>query len=296
MYSENMQLVLGKSPATMSEIAAYVHPDDRERLEAAHKSALDRTGTYQEVVRFNRPDTGQQIWVDSRGKVGYDTAGRPARMRGVSVDVTERYQAELELREANRKKDEFLAMLAHELRNPLAPISTAAEMLKMTASTDSKIKKASEVISRQVKHMTSLVDDLLDVSRVTRGLVQLEKEYVDVKTAVASAVEQSRPLIESRRHSLTVRTDAAHSTVEGDRTRLIQVITNLLNNAAKYTPQDGKIGLTVCSGDGMIEISVTDNGSGIDSKLLPHIFDLFTQAQRTPDRSQGGLGHRVIHN
>jgi PAS domain S-box-containing protein len=290
VYSENIQLVLGYSPATMSEIAAYVHPDDRERLATAHEAALNGAGNYQEVVRFTRPDTGQQIWVDSRGKVGYDMEGRPARMRGVSVDVTERYQAELELREANRKKDEFLAMLAHELRNPLAPISTAAEMLRMTAASDSRTRKASEVISRQVRHMTSLVDDLLDVSRVTRGLVQLEKEYVDVKAAVSSAVEQSRPLIESRRHSLTVRTDAAHSTVEGDRTRLIQVIANLLNNAAKYTPQGGEISLTVRSGDGVIEIGVTDSGIGIDSKLLPHVFDLFTQAERTPDRSQGGLG------
>lgn len=290
VYSENIQLVLGYSPAKMSEIAAYLHPDDRDRLAAAHKSALDGAGAYQEVVRFNRPDTGQQIWVDSRGKVGYDSDGRPVRMRGVSVDVTERYQAELELREANRKKDEFLAMLAHELRNPLAPICTAAEMLKMTAANDSRTKKASEVITRQVKHMTSLVDDLLDVSRVTRGLVQLDKEYVDIKAAVTSAVEQSRPLVESRRHSLIVRTDATQSTVKGDRTRLVQVIANLLNNAAKYTPQGGEIGLAVRSTDGLIEISVSDNGIGIDNKLLPHVFDLFTQAERTPDRAQGGLG------
>jgi PAS domain S-box-containing protein len=290
VYSENIQLVLGYSPAKMDEIAAYLHPDDRDRLAAAHKSALDGAGAYQEVVRFNRPDNGQQIWIDSRGKVRYDAEGRPVRMRGVSVDVTDRYQAELELREANRKKDEFLAMLAHELRNPLAPISTAAEMLRMTAASDARTRKASEVISRQVKHMTSLVDDLLDVSRVTRGLVQLDKEYIDIKAAVASAVEQSRPLIESRRHSLTVRTDAAQSTVEGDRTRLIQVITNLLNNAAKYTPQGGEISVRVRSYEDLIEISVTDSGIGIDSKLLPHVFDLFTQAERTPDRSQGGLG------
>jgi len=290
LYSENIQLVLGFSPVRMDEIAPYLHPEDRKRIAAAHKAALEGTGAYQEVVRFNRPDTGQQLWVDSRGKVKHDAEGRPVGIRGVSVDVTERYQAELELREANRKKDEFLAMLAHELRNPLAPISTAAEMLRMTAASDSRTKKASEVISRQVKHMTSLVDDLLDVSRVTRGMVQLDKEYVDIKAAVASAVEQSRPLIESRGHSLTVRTDAAQTTVEGDRTRLIQVIANLLNNAAKYTPQGGEISLKVRSEVGLIEISVTDSGIGIDNKLLPHIFDLFTQAERTPDRAQGGLG------
>jgi signal transduction histidine kinase len=290
VYSENIMLVLGCSPSTMDAIEEYIYPEDREKIAAAHRQALEGAGTYAEVVRFNRPDNGKQVWLDSRGKVQYDSSSRPVGMRGVTVDVTERYQAELELREANRKKDEFLAMLAHELRNPLAPISTAAEMLRMTAASDSSTRKASEVISRQVKHMTSLVDDLLDVSRVTRGLVELEKEYVDVKSAVSSAVEQSRPLIEARRHTLTVRTDSANSTVHGDRTRLTQVIANLLNNAAKYTPQGGEITLTVSSGDGIINISVIDNGIGIDDKLLPHVFDLFTQGERTPDRVQGGLG------
>lgn len=289
-YSDNIMLVLGCSPPKMDVINEYIHPEDREKIAAAHRQALEGAGTYQEVVRFNRPDNGRQVWLDSRGKVQYDSAGRAARMRGVTVDVTERYQAELELREANRKKDEFLAMLAHELRNPLAPISTAAEMLRMMAVSDSGVRKASEVISRQVKHMTSLVDDLLDVSRVTRGLVQLEMEYVDVKAAVSSAVEQSRPLIEARHHSLTVRTDSSNPMVQGDRTRLIQVIANLLNNAAKYTPQGGEITLTVSSDDKQINISVIDNGIGIDGTLLPHVFDLFTQAERTPDRSQGGLG------
>jgi PAS domain S-box-containing protein len=290
VYSENIQLVLGYAPATMRDIAGHVHPEDRDRLANAHETALSGAGTYQEVVRYHRPDNGVQIWVDSRGKVQYDDGGEPLRMRGVTVDVTERYQAELELREANRNKDEFLAMLAHELRNPLAPISTAAEMLKMTTASDERTRKASEVISRQVKHMTSLVDDLLDVSRVTRGLVQLEKDLVDVKSAVSSAVEQSRPLIEARRHNLTVRTDSAYSTVLGDRTRLVQVIVNLLNNAAKYTPQGGDIVLSVFAASEWIDIHVTDNGIGIEDKLLPHVFELFTQAERMPDRAQGGLG------
>ncbi|NNG22517.1 response regulator [Massilia sp. ML15P13] len=290
VYSENTAVVLGFSPSSMGKASQYIHAEDRDKVASAHRAALDGAGAYEVVVRFIRPDNGRQIWADSRGKLRYDSEGRPARMRGVTVDVTERYQAELELREANRKKDEFLAMLAHELRNPLAPISTAAEMLRMTAGGDARTRKASEVISRQVKHMTSLVDDLLDVSRVTRGLVHLEKETIDVKSAVASAVEQSRPLIETRHHSLTVRTDAAQSTVHGDRTRLVQVIVNLLNNAAKYTPQGGEIALAVHAGADMVSISVADNGIGIDSRLLPQVFDLFTQAERTPDRAQGGLG------
>jgi PAS domain S-box-containing protein len=289
-YSDNIALVLGCSPSSMDSVSEFIHPEDRSRIAAAHRIALDGAGTYQEVVRFIRPDNGEQIWIDSRGKIQYASDGGAASMRGVTVDVTERIRAELELREANHKKDEFLAMLAHELRNPLAPISTAAEMLRLTATSDARIRKASAVISRQVKHMTSLVDDLLDVSRVTRGLVQLEKEYMDIKAAVSSAVEQARPLIEARHHNLTVRTDAAYSTVLGDRTRLVQVIVNLLNNAAKYTPQGGEIALVVHAEEGCVDISVSDNGIGIEEKLLPYVFDLFTQAERTPDRMQGGLG------
>jgi PAS domain S-box-containing protein len=289
-YSDNISLVLGFSPDGMDVVGAHIHPDDRETIALAHREAIAGAGTYQEVLRFIRPDNGRQVWLDSRGKVQFDDDGRAISMRGVTVDVTERYQAEFELRESNRKKDEFLAMLAHELRNPLAPISTAAEMLRLTNATDARTRKASEVISRQVKHMTALVDDLLDVSRVTRGLVELERELVDIKAAVANAVEQARPLIEARRHALTVRTDGSHATVLGDRTRLVQVIANLLNNAAKYTPQGGEITLVVHAFGGWVDIGVIDNGIGIDARLLPHVFELFTQAERTPDRAQGGLG------
>jgi PAS domain S-box-containing protein len=289
-YSENVMDVLGFAPERMGAVGEHIHPDDRQRIADAHRAAIAGDGAYQEIIRFIRPDNGRQVWLDSRGKVQFDADGKAMRLRGVTVDVSERYQAEFELRESNRKKDEFLAMLAHELRNPLAPISTAAEMLRLTNAVDPRTKKASEVISRQVKHMTALVDDLLDVSRVTRGLVELDKELVDIKAAVANAVEQARPLIEARRHALTVRTDATQATVLGDRTRLVQVIANLLNNAAKYTPQGGEITLAVHPADGWVEIAVIDNGIGIDARLLPQIFELFTQAERTPDRAQGGLG------
>jgi PAS domain S-box-containing protein len=288
--SDNTLTVLGFSPTRMDAAAAFIHPEDREQIAHAHREALAGKGAYQAIVRFTRPDNRKLIWLDSRGRVQYDADGRPVRIRGVTVDVTERYQAEFELREANRKKDEFLAMLAHELRNPLAPISTAAEMLRMTAHSDPRTKRASEVIGRQVRHMTALVDDLLDVSRVTRGLVELEMEPVDIKAAVASAVEQVRPLLEARNHSLTMRTGSAVALVRGDRTRLVQVIANLLNNAAKYTPQGGEITLALDVADGRVRVCVIDNGIGIDDALLPHVFELFTQAERTPDRAQGGLG------
>jgi signal transduction histidine kinase len=194
------------------------------------------------------------------------------------------------LKEQDRRKDEFLAMLAHELRNPLAPIASAAELLKIGIASEERVRRSSEVISRQVKHMTSLVDDLLDISRVTRGLIQLENVVVDVKATIRSAVEQSRPLIEARGHFLAIEQDPEGASVMGDPNRLVQVVANLLNNAAKYTPRGGRILLAVERKGSIVRICVQDNGIGIDKELLPQVFDLFTQAERTPDRSQGGLG------
>ncbi|MDN4052536.1 PAS domain S-box protein [Massilia sp. YIM B02763] len=194
------------------------------------------------------------------------------------------------LQEQDRRKDEFLAMLAHELRNPLAPIAAAADMLRLGTAGEERVRRASEVIGRQVRHMTSLVDDLLDVSRVTRGLIQLDSTVLDPMTIVAGAVEQARPLVEARRHLLSVDGDAGGARIVGDANRLVQALVNLLNNAAKYTPPGGSIDLSVARQGTTLSIRVRDNGLGIDAALLPHVFDLFTQAERSPDRAQGGLG------
>ncbi|AWG45926.1 MULTISPECIES: ATP-binding protein [unclassified Massilia] len=218
----------------------------------------------------------------------YDMAQKAAQERE-SLLASER-AARAEAERHNKMKDEFLAMLAHELRNPLAPITSAAQLLRLPEVNEGLRLKASNIISRQVRHMTELVDDLLDVSRVTRGLVKLENEVLDLNKVAMAAVEQARPHIEERRHTLVVDLPADQVPVEGDRTRLIQVLVNLLNNSAKYTPAGGRITLAVASAGGTAEVSVRDNGSGIDAQLLPHIFDLFTQADRAPDRSQGGLG------
>jgi signal transduction histidine kinase/ActR/RegA family two-component response regulator len=197
-------------------------------------------------------------------------------------------QEEAEAR--NRQQNEFLAMLAHELRNPLAPISAAAQLLKLPGADQRRVQQSSDVIARQVKHMTELVDDLLDVSRVTRGLVTLTRRSLDIKRVVGSAVEQARPSIEARHHALHLRMCADNALVHADQTRLVQVIVNLLTNAAKYTPQGGEIVLAVDVSGAEVRLTVSDNGSGIEAALLPHIFDLFTQGERTPDRAQGGLG------
>ncbi|MDP9109517.1 MAG: ATP-binding protein, partial [Pseudomonadota bacterium] len=252
--------------------------------------ALRTGGTFQEIVRMTQPDSDNLLHVDIRGQVVAGEDGIAHTVRGISVDVTERMQAMDELRNADRRKDEFLAMLAHELRNPLAPISSAAYLLKMPGVDAQRIRKTSEIIGRQVKHMTSLIDDLLDVSRVTRGLVTLDKVALDLKPIVHSAIEQVRPLIEARQHQLTVQLAADPALVQGDRTRLVQIIANLLNNAAKYTNPGGQLHLQVEVANNEVKVIVSDNGVGIDASLLPHVFELFAQGQRTPDRAQGGLG------
>jgi signal transduction histidine kinase/CheY-like chemotaxis protein len=205
-------------------------------------------------------------------------------------DVTMRKRVEDELRAANRQKDQFLAMLAHELRNPLAPITTAAQLLQRGSLDPDRARHASAIIARQAEHMTDLVNDLLDVSRVTRGLVSIEKEVLDVTGVVHGAIEQVRPLLDAKRQELKIELWQQPLHVAGDRTRLVQVVSNILNNAAKYTPPAGRIALRVIEEGDEAVISVRDSGQGIDPNMLPYIFDLFTQAERTPDRSQGGLG------
>jgi signal transduction histidine kinase/ActR/RegA family two-component response regulator len=196
-----------------------------------------------------------------------------------------------ELRREHQRKDEFLAMLAHELRNPLAPIKSAAELLRRTTGGDARVQRASEVIARQVGHMSALVNDLLDVSRVTRGLVAIERQPQDLHAVVRDAIEQVRPLIESRGHVLHAEPAARPLWVSGDRKRLVQIFANLLTNAARYTPDGGRIEVRSAADDsGHARVSVTDSGIGIAPELLPRVFDLFVQGERGADRTQGGLG------
>jgi PAS domain S-box-containing protein len=205
-------------------------------------------------------------------------------------DVTEAYKASIALRDADRRKDEFLAMLAHELRNPLAPIGAAAELLQRVKLDEDRVKKTSAVIGRQVKHMTGLIDDMLDVSRVTRGLIELENGVVDIHQVVSEAVEQVSPLIRSRRHELTLRLESQMALVQGDKKRLVQVLANILNNAAKYTAEGGHLVLCTSVEDQQVLIEVTDDGIGMTPQTVTHAFDLFAQAERSSDRSSGGLG------
>jgi len=208
----------------------------------------------------------------------------------VATDITERKRAEEALRLADRRKDEFLAMLAHELRNPLAPIRNAVQFLKMQEVTDPRLTWSYGVIDRQVTHMAQLLDELLDMSRIMQGKIRLKIEHLELTDIVNNAVETSRPLIDARRQELIISQTTPPQRLVGDRVRLAQVLSNLLNNAAKYTNEGGKIMLNVMREGSDAVIEVKDTGIGIAPDILPHIFDLFSQADHTLAHSQGGLG------
>ena len=207
-----------------------------------------------------------------------------------AADLIERRRTEEALREADRRKDEFIAMLSHELRNPLAPIRNVATLLKNDLATPELRARACEMLDRQVEHLVRLVDDLLDVSRITRGALGLQPRAVELAAIVASAVETSRPLIDAAAHELELDVPREPVRVVGDPVRLAQLVTNLLNNAARYTPGGGRIRLALRRDGAEALISVRDNGVGIDAAALPGIFEMFAQAERTRSRFPGGLG------
>lgn len=208
----------------------------------------------------------------------------------IARDITDRKRAERALLEADRQKNEFLATLAHELRNPLAPISNSLNILRLTRSADPAAERVQEMMERQVKHMVRLVDDLLEISRITTGKIELRLESVEIASVIRSAVETSRPLIDAGRHHFTATLPPEPLTVEADPVRLSQVVANLLNNSAKYTDPGGQIWLTVSREGDDIAIAVRDTGIGISAELLPHVLEMFTQAHRAKRHAQEGLG------
>jgi PAS domain S-box-containing protein len=216
--------------------------------------------------------------------------GKPAYIGGMAIDITERIEAETKLKEADRRKDEFLAMLAHELRNPLAPIRNSLYVLRRPDTSRDAAEQALTMVERQVYNMVRLVDDLLDVSRITRGKIQLRAEPIDLAAVLQRAVEATRPLIEANRHTLTLTLTPVPTRVVADPTRLEQVFANLLTNAAKYTERGGSIAVVTEREGPDVVVRVRDTGFGIPPAMLPHIFDLFTQGDCTLERAQGGLG------
>ena len=210
--------------------------------------------------------------------------------RSLQSEVAERARAEQALKEADRHKDEFLAMLAHELRNPLAPILNAVQLMRMKPMPDAQLSRSRDVIERQLSHLTRLVDDLLDVARITRGRINLSPEPIELAALIARAVETVQPLIQERGHEFTSEIPAGTLRVNADPLRLTQALGNVLGNAAKYTERGGRITLTVCRQGTDVEIRVRDTGIGIPAEVLPRIFDLFTQLDRRSDHAHSGLG------
>jgi PAS domain S-box-containing protein len=281
---------------SLAKYVAHIQPDDVKRVMATLARAVETGEEYNADYRVIH-DNGAVRWVSARGRAQRDEAGRAVRMPGVLVDITERKRLEEELRvrleqlaEADRRKDEFLATLAHELRNPLAPIRNSLEILKVPALDASIAQRTRDVMERQVHHLVRLVDDLLDVSRVMRGKIDLRREPLELATAVSRAVEMSQSLIEAQHHTLNVSIPENAVTVHADAVRLTQVIGNLLANSAKYTEANGHIWLSIAAEGPWAVLRVRDDGVGIAADMLPHVFDLFVQGDHALTRSAGGLG------
>jgi len=270
-------------------IEEYVYPDDLDLAKKAIDEAIRNKTVFELEHRVLRANGGYG-WTYSKAVPILDDEGNIREWVGMASDITERKEVEERLKEASKRKDEFLAMLAHELRNPLAPIGAAAALLEMATLDEARVRQTSQIISRQVGHMAGLIDDLLDVSRVSRGLVELDSAILDIGQIIADAVEQITPLLKARRHYLSLHLAPGTALVLGDRKRLVQILANVLNNAAKYTPEGGRIALTTQIQPSQVLLEVSDNGIGMAPELVSHAFDLFTQAERTSDRSSGGLG------
>jgi PAS domain S-box-containing protein len=232
---------------------------------------------------------GSTFWANVIITALYDGQKQLVGFAKVTRDLTDRKRIEA-LEEADVRRNEFLAMLSHELRNPLAPIRNAMSLMRVNGASEADLDWAKTVVDRQVTHLTRLVDDLLDVSRIASGKITLQREPLEIAQVVASAAESSQPLIEARGHTLEFSLPEESLWIEGDLTRLSQVLMNLLNNAAKYTPEGGHIRLAVERDGESVVIRVRDTGIGIPADLLPKVFDLFIQGDRSLDRSEGGLG------
>lgn len=280
-------LVPGSFAGSYEAWQERVHPEDLRKADAEMRNSL-QSGQFYTDFRILRGD-GEIRWIHARARILYDENGQAESMVGINMDVTDRRATEEALRQADRRKDEFLAMLAHELRNPLSAISNALHVARLPGLPDEKLRWTSDVLDRQMTQLTRLIDDLLDVARITQGKIQLKKERVLVNAIVQRAVAAVSSLVDSRRHQLTTNL-VGDWYCDADPARLEQILVNLLTNAAKYTPTGGQIAIGVRGDDKQLCIEVTDNGTGIPAAMLPHVFELFTQVDRSLERSQGGLG------
>jgi PAS domain S-box-containing protein len=266
-----------------------LHPEDREDTITAWKACVRRGRPWYREHRILGVD-GIYHPVLAQGVPIRNDHGQITGWAGINLDISRLKETESALREADRRKDEFLATLAHELRNPLSPIRNAVTILNLDSSNPRQKQWSRDVITRQVRHMALLLDDLLDVSRITRGQLQLRKDFVDLQSIVDQAVEIARPLIDAKRHSLDTRILSGNLRLEVDPLRLSQILGNLLTNAAKYTDPGGSIELSSWVEDGRLFFSVKDSGIGLAQETIYCLFRMFYQVDDTPERAEGGLG------
>ncbi len=293
VWTPELEALYGLSPGSFAGTKAgwenLVHSEDRAETLRLVERALETGQPVEGEWRVTWPD-GSVHWLMGRFQVFKDAAGLPLRMTGVNLDITNRKRAEEALRESDRRKDEFLAMLAHELRNPLAPVRNAAQVLHMKSPATSELQRAKDVIDRQMQSLTRLIDDLMDVSRISRGKIELRRERVELAQVIQDAIESSRPLIEQQGHKLTVTLPPQPILLHADLTRLAQVFLNLLNNAAKFNVKGGRIDLTAERQGSEVVVSVKDTGVGIPVANLSTVFEMFSQVEGALSRSQGGMG------
>ena len=275
--------------ATNDGWGSVLHPDDIENTMAAWKECAHTGNNWYREHRMMGMD-GKYHSILAQGVPIRDDSGQIMRWAGINLDISRLKNTERALLEADRRKDEFLATLAHELRNPLAPIRNAVRILDSDAADERQRKWGREVIARQVQRMSLLLDDLLDVSRITRGQLELKKDYVDLKAVVGVAVETARPLLDGKQHQLTVSLPSENVKLEADPLRLSQVIGNLLTNAAKYTDSGGRIALNARLQHGELVIAIRDSGIGLTRESMPGLFTMFSQVNSAVDRAEGGLG------
>jgi PAS domain S-box-containing protein len=271
-------------------VQEFFFPEDQRFILDEFFPRVAREGHADVEIKFRHFKSGAGIWMHYNVFTIKDGTGEPVGFATVSRDISVSKQVKAALHEANQRKDEFLAMLAHELRNPLTPINNAAHILDMLKREDPRLNWAADMIKRQVKHLTHLVDDLLDVSRIARGKISLKKERLDLVEVIRAVLETARGIVSAKQQQLEVRLPGLPILMEGDSVRLAQVFLNLIDNASKYGVEKGRIEIEVRPLGSEVDILVRDNGTGISPELLPTIFDLFQQGMRTLDRSQGGLG------
>ena len=276
--------------AIQTRVEEFFFPEDRELIVSDFFPRVFRDGVGEIKVRFRHFKTGEPLWMTYGVVALRDGLGRLTGYATVSRNIDEHKRLEEALLEADRRKDDAIAILAHELRNPLAPIRNAVQILALAENDPRALRKAREILERQVRQMVRLVDDLLDVSRIGRGKIEIRRERVRLSEVVRTALEISRPQIEKAGHQLQVELPPSDLELDADPARLAQVLSNLLGNAAKYQEPGGRIQLSACADNGHAVIRVRDEGIGIPAELIDSIFEPFVQVDGSLNRSQGGLG------